>query len=206
MNRTLTGIRADSKHSYQTIEQCANVLREMLKLGPRDPLDAKNLFDQVIATMTVECHAGVVPLREAVEECSQEGLTRWDTESGVLDIVLSAKTYELLQQDHVRARSTVAHECGHACLHTDQIIRLGGMNHTSKMDLHRERGSHDACQDTEWQANAFGSALLMPAEGIEKLVLRFGKNCTQAIAEAFWVSLESAGYRLATYEKSLDRK
>jgi hypothetical protein len=206
MSRPLTGIRADSKESYQSVEQYAEALRKMLELGPLDRFDAKSFFDCVVPSMTVECRAGSFALREAVEDCQQEGLTRWVPDSRVVEIVLSSKTYELLQEDHVRARSTVAHECGHACIHTDQIIRLGGMSPTTQMALHRERGSHEACQDTEWQANAFGSALLMPAVGIEKLVMRFGRSCQQAIAETFWVSLECAGYRIGTYEKSLGRK
>jgi hypothetical protein len=206
VNRTLTGLRADSKESYQSIEQYARKLREMLGLGLLDRFDAKAFFDQDMAAMTVDCRAGSLGLREVVDDCQQEGLTRWDPDSKVIEVVLSSKTYALLQEDHVRARYTVAHECGHACLHADQVVRLGGMSLTSQMALHRERGSHEPCQDTEWQANAFASALLMPAEGVERLTLRFGKGCVQSIAETFWVSLESAGYRLGTLEKSLGRK
>jgi hypothetical protein len=205
MNRPLTGIRADRKESYRSIEQRAAELRKKLELGPLDRFDARKFFDQIVPDMTVQCRSGDVPLREATEDCSQEGLTRWDADSGVLEFVLSGLTYKLLQQDHVRARSTVAHECGHACLHTDQIIRLGGMSLISQVAFHRDRNPHEACQDTEWQANAFGSALLMPAEGIMRLFERLGRQSASAIVEAFGVSLESASYRIGTYERSLGR-
>ena len=205
MNRPLTGIRADRKESYRSIEQRAAELRKKLELGPLDRFDARKFFDQIVPDMTVQCRSGDVPLREATEDCSQEGLTRWDADSRVLEFVLSGLTYKLLQQDHVRARSTVAHECGHACLHTDQIIRLGGMSLISQVAFHRDRNPHEACQDTEWQANAFGSALLMPAEGIMRLFERLGRQSASAIVEAFGVSLESASYRIGTYERSLGR-
>jgi hypothetical protein len=205
MTQPLTGIRADRKHSYHSIEQTAAELRKLLGLGPLDQFDALKFFDQIVPEMTVECLAGNIRLYEAVEECPQEGLTRWNKDLGVLEVVLSERTYGSLQEDKVRARSTVAHECGHACLHTDQIIRLGGMNLSSQVAFHRERNPHQACEDTEWQANAFGSALLMPAEGVERLFARLGRVSAFALTETFGVSLEAATYRIGTYERSLGR-
>jgi hypothetical protein len=205
MTRPLTGIRADRKESYHSIEQSATALRKLLGLGPLGRFDARQFFDQIVPEMTVECQTGRITLREAIEDCPQEGLTRWDADSGVLEFVLSGPTYDLLQEDHVRARSTVAHECGHACLHTDQIIRLGGMSLISQVAFHRERNPHQAYEDTEWQANAFAGSLLMPAEGVLKLFTRLGRLNESAITETFGVSLESATYRIGTYERSLGR-
>lgn len=203
MTRPLTGIRADRKESYQSIERVAVELRKLLGLGPLERFDARQFFDQIVPDMTVQCRAGCITLCEAIEDCPQEGLTRWDAASGVLEFVLSGQTYDLLQENHVRARSTVAHECGHACLHTDQIIRLGGMSLTSQVAFHRERNPHQACEDTEWQANAFGSALLMPAEGVLALSSRPAGLTIEAIATTFGVSIESASYRIETYRRSL---
>lgn len=203
MNRPLTGIRADAKQSYYSIEQCASVLRKVINLGPLDRFDALNFFNQIIPNMTIKCRAGTISLYEVVDDCQQEGCTRWDSESGVLQIVLSSRTHDLLREDHVRARSTVAHEAGHACMHTDQIIRLGGMSLSSQVAFHRERSPHEAFEDTEWQANAFGSALLMPAEGVERIFNRIGRQSASALAENFGVSLESATYRIGTYERGL---
>jgi predicted transcriptional regulator len=203
VDRPLTGIRADSKYGYRSIEELAGGLRTMLGLASTDRFDALRFFDQIVPDMTLKCRAGVIALREAVEDCQQEGLTRWDGESKFLEIVLSGETYDQLQGGHVRARSTVAHEAGHACLHVDQIIRLGGMSLSSQVAFHRERCPHEACQDTEWQANAFGSALLMPAAGLLKLAERVGCHSKVAIAETFGVSVESASYRIQTYERAL---
>jgi hypothetical protein len=205
MTRQLTGIRADRKESYHSIEQKATALRGLIGLGPLDRFDARYFFDHFIPEMTVECGNGNIALCEAIEDCQQEGLTRWNPDLGVLEFVLSEQTYELLQVDHVRARSTVAHESGHVCLHTDQIIRLGGMSLISQVAFHRERNPHQACEDTEWQANAFGSSLLMPADGVFALSSRPGGLTAAAIAAAFGVSMESASYRIGTYERSLGR-
>lgn len=203
MNRPLTGIRADRKESYRSIEQLAGALRTMISLEPLDQFDALNFFDQIVPEMSVKCGTKDIPLYEVVDDCQQEGCTRWDSGSGFLQVVLSERTHHLLLGGHVRARSTVAHEAGHACLHTAQIIRLHGMSLTSQVAFHREKSPHDACQDTEWQANAFGSALLMPAEGVERIFSRLGRQSANAIAEHFGVSLESATYRIGTYERSL---
>jgi hypothetical protein len=205
MTRQLTGIRADRKESYHSIEQKTTALRKLIGLGPLDRFDARYFFDQFIPEMIVECGTGNIALCEAIEDCQQEGLTRWNPDLGVLEFVLSEQTYELLQADHVRARSTVAHESGHVCLHTDQIIRLGGMSLISQVAFHRERNPHQACEDTEWQANAFGSSLLMPADGVFALSSRPGGLTAASIAAAFGVSMESASYRIGTYERSLGR-
>lgn len=206
MNRPLTGICADRKESYRSIEHSAGGLRKMIGLEPLDQFDALNFFDQIIPEMTVKCGTKDIPLYEVVDNCQQEGCTRWDAESGFLQIVLSGHTHDMLRAGHVRARSTVAHEAGHACLHTDQIIRLHGMSLTSQVAFHREKSPHVACQDTEWQANAFGSALLMPAEGVERIFTRLGNQSAVAIAEHFGVSIESATYRIGTYERALGIK
>jgi hypothetical protein len=206
MNRPLTGIRADRALSYHSIEGVTRALREMIGLEPLDRFDALKFFDQVISDITIECQAGSIGLREAVDEIEHEGQTKWVPESGVLEVALSEPTYAQLRDGHVRARSTVAHEAGHVCLHADQLIRLGGMSLVSQVAFHREKTPHEAYQDTEWQANAFGSALLMPAEGIDRIFARLGGKSARAIAQHFSVSTESAIYRIGTYERSLGRK
>lgn len=205
MNRSLTGIRADRRHSYRSIEQVASGLRKMLGLNSLDRFDALKFFDEVIPEMTVECQAGTIPLCEALDEFKEEGRTKWDSTAKRIEIALTGKTYSMLQEDHPRARYTVAHEAGHACLHADQVIRMGDMSISSHLALHRNRTPHEAFQDTEWQANAFGSALLMPAEGVERLFNRLGRTSGNALTETFGVSLESATYRIETFERSLGR-
>ena len=152
--------------------------------------------------MVVVDHGKEIKMVEAVDDCPQEGMTRWDTAKKKLEIVLADRTYDLLQKDHVRARSTVAHETGHAFLHTAQIIRLAGMSLMSHVAFHRDRNPHKAYFDTEWQANAFASSLLMPAAGMSFLVEEKGFSAAR-IAQVYGVSEQSASYRLESYRRSL---
>jgi len=67
--------------------------------------------------------------------------------------------------------------------------------------LHRDRVGHKPFQDTEWQANAFASALLMPAHGIAAIERDYGILNADLIVEQFKVSREAAGYRLNTFRE-----
>ena len=202
MIRPLTGIPADKARSYASIEAIAAALRDKLGIEELERFDALDFFEKQIGEMVIVDHDREVKMIEAIDDCPQEGMTRWDTEAEKLEIVLAQRTYDLLQENHVRARSTVAHETGHAILHTAQIIRLAGMSLKSHVAFHRDRNSHKAYLDTEWQANAFASSLLMPAEGVRTLVEE--KNFTTAkLAHVYGVSEESALYRLESYWRSL---
>jgi len=200
MIRPLKGIAADSARSYRSIEDEAATLRECLNLSPTERFDAIRFFQEQIGDLEVIAQGKTVKLIEGVEDCQQEGLTRWDKSAERMEIILSDSTYRLLLEDHVRARSTVAHEAGHAAMHTHQIIRLSGMSLNSQVAFHRNRIEHKPYYDTEWQANAFASALLMPARGLQ-LLEKKGPLTAVSIAERFAVSIESAGYRMEAYEK-----
>ena len=67
--------------------------------------------------------------------------------------------------------------------------------------FHRGRQDHKAYTDTEWQANAFASALLMPVRGMVALERLKGKLTVSLIVDRFGVSREAAGYRLELYGK-----
>jgi predicted transcriptional regulator len=202
VTRPLTGIPADKARSYASIEAVAAGLRQKLNIEMFERFDALDFFEKQIGDMVIIDHGKEVKMVEAIDDCPQEGMTRWDTESQRLEIVLAQRTYDMLQENHVRARSTVAHETGHAVLHTAQIIRLAGMNLKSHVAFHRDRNPHKAYLDTEWQANAFASSLLMPAEGVKSLVEE--KNFSTArLVRVYGVSEESATYRLETYRRSL---
>jgi len=198
----LTGIPADRAQSYASIERVTVALREKLELDEFDRFDALHFFEKQLGDITIVDGNKKIQMLEAVDDCPQEGMTRWDPAAKRLEVVLAESTYELLQENHVRARSTVTHETGHAILHTAQIIRLAGMSLGSHVAFHRDRNPHQAYLDTEWQANAFGSALLMPAAGVNSLIE--DKNFTVAqLAKQYGVSEQSATYRLETYRRSL---
>jgi hypothetical protein len=202
MKKPLTGIAADSPRSYTSIEQEAAAFRECLNLTPDKRFDAQSFFEIQIGDLEVICDGKTVKLIEGIEDCTQEGLTRWDKSAGRMELILSLETHKMLLDDHVRARSTVAHEAGHAAMHTAQIIRLAGMSLNSQVAFHRNRVEHKAYYDTEWQANAFGSALLMPAAGLA-ILDRKGLLNEGSVASTYTVSTESAGYRIETYQKYL---
>lgn len=202
MTRPLTGIPADKARSYASIEAVAAGLRQKLNLEMLERFDALDFFEKQIGNIVIIDHGKEIKMVEAIDDCPQEGMTRWDTESQRLEIVLAQRTYDMLQENHVRARSTVAHETGHAVLHTAQIIRLAGMNLKSHVAFHRDRNPHKAYLDTEWQANAFASSLLMPAEGVKSLVEEKNFSTTKLVC-VYGVSEESATYRLETYRRSL---
>jgi predicted transcriptional regulator len=202
VTRPLTGIPADKARSYASIEAVAAGLRQKLNLEMLERFDALDFFEKQIGDIVIIDHGKEIKMVEAIDDCPQEGMTRWDTESQRLEIVLAQRTYDMLQENHVRARSTVAHETGHAVLHTAQIIRLAGMNLKSHVAFHRDRNPHKAYLDTEWQANAFASSLLMPAEGVKSLVEEKNFSTTR-LERVYGVSEESATYRLETYRRSL---
>ena len=59
MTRPLTGIRADRKESYQSIERKAAALRELLSLGPLDRFDALQFFNDYRSKVPAQAIAGL---------------------------------------------------------------------------------------------------------------------------------------------------
>jgi Zn-dependent peptidase ImmA (M78 family) len=92
----------------------------------------------------------------------------------------------------------LAHELGHCGLHTDQLIRLSQLPRKQQAAFHRGYSDHKPYQDTEWQANNFASALLMPAKGLDGLE-KAGLLNPLAVSTRFHVSAEAASYRLALF-------
>jgi Zn-dependent peptidase ImmA (M78 family) len=60
---------------------------------------------------------------------------------------------------------------------------------------------HRFFEDTEWQADAFASALLMPATGMHRLESEFGTLTTTMLQRQYLVSNQSATYRLENYQQ-----
>jgi Zn-dependent peptidase ImmA (M78 family) len=67
--------------------------------------------------------------------------------------------------------------------------------------FHRGASKHQHFEDTEWQANGFASALLMPANGLAVLEKRFGQISAAMIQDTFNVSYEAASYRLGCFTR-----
>jgi hypothetical protein len=197
VTKALCGVRADRGASYKHLETVASHVREQLKFAPDAAIEPLRLFED-LHELSILLHNGKsIPLRGGVIALEDsEGYARYDRDRSLIEILASEGTYDWLEQGHPRASYFVAHELGHCILHTDQLIRLAQMPTNQQAALHRDRVGHKPFQDTEWQANAFASALLMPARGIASLEQRYGYLNPALIADQFGVSREAAGYRL----------
>ena len=198
MRQGVTGLRADRGYSYAELEVIAADVRKQLGYEPSDPIDTLWLFDGL--DLRLQDKTGLsIPIRGSVIELDgSEGYAKYDDDRRVVEILASPETYEWLEQGHPRGGFFVAHELGHCFLHTDQLVRLAQMHKAQQAALHRggEDVRHQTYMDTEWQANAFASALLMPAQGLLILEQEHGPLSPAPVVERFQVSSQAAGYRL----------
>ena len=201
----LVGVRADRGYSYRKLEKLAAHVRSLLGYSPTEAIDTLQLFDG----LDIEVRDGTgrdIPIHGGVIELTgSEGFAKYDGDRCVIEILASHETYDWLENGHPRGGFFVAHELGHCLLHTDQLVRLAQMPKMQQAALQRggQKVDHEAYQDTEWQANAFAGALLMPAGGLHILEQQHGELSEGIVTEHFHVSTEAAGYRLELYD---DRK
>lgn len=199
MSRELTGVRSDHKYSYRNLEKMAAYVRQQLKICPHEAIKPLDLFEG-LDDITIQRASGPIPLRHGVVSLEDsEGYTKYDRERGVIDVLASEQTYAWLEVSHPRATYFVAHELGHCVLHIDQLVRLAQMPTMQQAAFHRGKTQHKPYEDTEWQANAFASALLMPAQGLVALEQERGSLLEYDVSERFGVSNEAAGYRLELF-------
>jgi len=200
MSNGLTGVRADGAQSYRKLENFAAYVRRQLDFSPAEAIGALRLFEDLHDIKIHQSDGRVIPLWGHVKSLQDsEGYASYDRERRVIEIVASEQVYEWLEEGHPRAAYFVGHELGHCVLHTDQLIRLAKMPTNQQAAFHRGLQAHKAFEDTEWQANAFSSALLMPAAGLAAVEGEYGYLTTSLIMEKFGVSREAAGYRLELY-------
>ena len=201
----LVGVRADRGYSYRKLEKIAAYVRDRLEYSPTEAINTLLMFDG----LDIEVRDGTgrdLPIHGSVIELNgSEGFAKYDSHRCVIEVLASPETYDWLEKGHPRGGFFVAHELGHCLLHTDQLVRLAQMPKPQQAALHRggQEVGHEAYQDTEWQANAFAGALLMPAGGLLILEQKHGELSPDIIVEHFNVSTEAAGYRLELYN---DRK
>ena len=126
-------------------------------------------------------------------------------------IILSSDTYDSLEKGLHRPRFTLAHELGHAVLHTDSM-RAASMVSASRQKTYSVsqnsaeipkfmRGQIPAYRDPEWQANKFASFFLMPERLLDWLADR-GMLMASTLARYACASEEAAYYRIKEYWKS----
>ena len=201
MSQGLSGVRADRGYSYQRLEKIATYVRDRLDYSPTEAINTLLLFDG----LDIEVRDGTgqdIPIRGSVIELNDpEGYAKYDGDRRIIEILASPKTYDWLEQGYPRGGYFVAHELGHCLLHTDQLVRLARMPKAQQAALHRggQVVGHETYLDTEWQANAFASALLMPARGLLALEQKYDDLSPVMVAEHFRVSAQAASYRLDRY-------
>lgn len=97
-----------------------------------------------------------------------------------------------------RARSTLAHEIGHALLHRDYLRR--GHHQPKTLALRRApRSRLRPFEDSEWQAHAFSGAFLMPRPALRRVPLAD----TGALAARFGVSESFVRSHLKRIQRAL---
>ena len=204
MPKGLSGVRADRGYSYKSVERIAAYVRKQLEFAPANAINALDLFEGLDDIAVRDGARQTIPLRGSVIGIEDsEGFTKYDSGRQVIEILASARTYGWLEEGYPRAGYFVAHELGHCVLHTDQLVRVAQMPVAQQAAFHRggEVAVHEPYRDTEWQANAFASALLMPARGLLALEQDYKKLGPTEVAEHFHVSTEAALYRLELYNR-----
>jgi hypothetical protein len=115
-------------------------------------------------------------------------------------ILISEMQYEaLLRNDH-RARFTMCHECGHVIMHSRQMEELTVDQILTGIHLMRSK-QVPKYRDSEWQADYFAGAILMPratmvlfVESLQRAGLKKDDIIMQ-IMKRYCVSFTAAGIR-----------
>ena len=198
MTAMLKGMRAYRAHSYSTLESVAARVRALFFPGLSDvtALPGRDLFDKLdeqavsVRGTTVRLQCGVEPLPQGLQ-----GLTYHSVEDEEIVVVLTTETYRQLCAGGARALFTVGHEVGHAFLHPAELVDLARVGARPGVLRKGEVESHRTYMDTEWQANGFAGALLMPACGLLKIKAA-GSLDARTVASTYGVSRQAAERRV----------
>jgi hypothetical protein len=113
-------------------------------------------------------------------------------------LAVTEETYVNLLGKQGRARFTLCHELGHLVMHSVLLLRqskylaaVAGLSRRTPM------ASHPHFRDTEWQADTFAAALLMPRAGVERLARERGSaGLEDVLVKQYDVSKQAAATRL----------
>lgn len=192
---------ANRPRSYQVIEKEARHTRQVLGFDYSDRLEGLGVFENInkYRVLIGQREYRIAP--DVVDDLpyGTEAEARFDGREFVL--ALSERSYEDLEQGRLgRPRFTLSHEIGHIVLHSAELIRLSKMP-TQHAAMMRGRSQDlPVYRDAEWQANAFGAALLVPAAGLEKLS-QVGSLTERHVARQFGVSTQCARIRIKVFAK-----
>ena len=99
------------------------------------------------------------------------------------NLILRDGTYEGIVKGNPRDIFTLYHEIGHYILKHERELNRGQI------------GEHDYYEDSEWQANAFASEILMPLDEIIQMLKKQPYFDWTDIYDSFPVSMQAAQYR-----------
>lgn len=186
--------------SYTVIERLA--FRARSALLPSEPLtravSGVDLFEDLdqleicVGDQTLRVNYAVNHLPTGIE-----GMSTYDQDRDEILLTLDLATYLSLFDDVPRALFCLCHELGHVCVHALKLVELSSIPHEAAA---LNRGdAHRIYEDTEWQANAFAAAFLMPASGLAELERKGGVLTPQELVRRFNVSFDAARIRLDSF-------
>lgn len=198
----LTGYRV-APVGHVDIERTAADVRRAFDLDPLMPLPGWKLFER-IGQYHPRAGKHDVSLTYGVEEELPGGAlacATYDESENTIALILSEASYEDLERRNApRARFSLAHEIGHAALHADRLIEITRIDSVLRAMLRTDASATPLYRDSEWQADTFAAALLMPAPGLEYLELHGGLT-PSALQRLYIVSYPCAKRRLQTFNK-----
>jgi Zn-dependent peptidase ImmA (M78 family) len=193
------------EHGYvvqsRTTEAIANAAEEFLRrrmpknLEDAHALDLAHLVDYGLQS------EGILVYPVSTEELPDAEAETRAGEGQWLEIWMREEFYEALftrNSNTNRARSTLAHEIGHAILHESEVRT--GCHQPHVLALRRTlRSNLKPFQDSEWQAHTFAGALLMPRPALRATML----SDIHPLAELFEVSESFASSHLKRIRRLL---
>lgn len=202
MVRRKLGIPAFKGLRYEEIEAEALLARKELKVRGSLYVDCETLFEDLHCSQVqgYSFETGVFDSATSIE-----GRTEFLPAKQAIEVALSEKTYRGLLASDGRARFSLAHELGHAYLHHLELVKLARLPDQSRALLRAAPKLHPVYRDTEWQADAFAGAFLMPAGVLNILDKTPGGLRLSHLERKFGVSTAAASRRLKTYSKHRER-
>lgn len=190
-----SGIKVEPQ-SYASIEKSVRKVRAQLKMCPDEPIGGIKLFEKLDSL-----HVNNITLDYAVNELRTgvEAETRYDCDDNRILITLSPDTYNGLEAENPRDRFSLCHEIGHAFLHAHYLVKLAKFPESAAIFNRGQSNRHETFRDSEWQAEGFGAALLMPVEALARIYAQRRSLEPIIVQEQFGVSEAAAKARIKVF-------
>jgi len=188
--------------SYNAIERFARRVRAALlpELPLTDRIPGVHLFEN-LNDLEIDLGHRVLQVNYAVNNLPGgiEGMSTYDQNRQEILVTLDQATYLALNDGAPRALFCLCHELGHVCVHSMKLVELSSIPHEVAALNRGQVPAHRVYEDTEWQANAFAAAFLVPAAGLAELEQSGRLLTAQELVRRFNVSFDAARIRLDSY-------